>query len=210
MSEIIPFKQRRLSPISKITFVAIVMLATLIGGMVIGQHRSVRTIYDQLMAEATADDPTSHALTGSDVPDHGVISAVIDGDSAHLNVSDTEYVVVRIAEIDAPERAQPYWWQATAALAEMIEGKDVRVVVLDKDRYGRFVSRLYVADVDVSAEMVRKGAAWFYSEYARDDSLYHIESHARDQKIGLWGLPKDQRMEPWEWRRNGRRRVTDF
>jgi endonuclease YncB( thermonuclease family) len=55
--------------------------------------------------------------------------------------------------------------------------------------------------VDVNREMIRRGAAWFDSQYARDQSLYDDELDARDAKRGLWALPLTSRVEPWVWRR---------
>ena len=43
--------------------------------------------------------------------------------------------------------------------------------VIDIDRYKRTVGRIYVDDLDVSAEMVRLGAAWVYRKYAKDQNL---------------------------------------
>jgi endonuclease YncB( thermonuclease family) len=45
-------------------------------------------------------------------------------------------------------------------LSKLAFGKRARVVVVDRDRYGRSVGRVYVGDMDVNAEMVRRGAAW--------------------------------------------------
>ncbi len=56
-------------------------------------------------------------------------------------------------------------------------------------------------DLDVSAELVRRGAAWVYRKYAKDQNLYKLEDEARSAKRGLWSLTEAQRMPPWEWRR---------
>ena len=80
-------------------------------------------------------------------------------------------------------------------------GKGVAIKVVSIDRYGRTVGRIYVDDLDVSAEMVRLGAAWVYRKYANDEFLYKLEDGARSAKRGLWGLSEAQRVPPWEWRR---------
>lgn len=49
--------------------------------------------------------------------------------------------------------------------------------------------------------MVRRGAAWVYRKYAKDQNLYVLEDEARAAKRGLWRLPEVQRVPPWEWRR---------
>jgi endonuclease YncB( thermonuclease family) len=75
------------------------------------------------------------------------------------------------------------------------------IVLVDADRYGRLVGRIYVDTTDVSAQLVAEGAAWFNSEYAHDESLYLLEGEARDAKRGLWALPLDERIEPWVFRK---------
>jgi endonuclease YncB( thermonuclease family) len=77
----------------------------------------------------------------------------------------------------------------------------VMIVLVDADRYGRLVGRIYVGTTDVSAQLVAEGAAWFNSEYAHDQTLYLLEGEARDAKRGLWALPLDERIEPWEFRK---------
>ena len=43
------------------------------------------------------------------------------------------------------------------------------------DRYERIIGRIYVDDLDVNAEMVRRGAAWVYRKYAKDQKLFQLE-----------------------------------
>ena len=72
------------------------------------------------------------------------------------------------------------------------------------DDYVRVALEVYVGDLDVNAELVRRGAAWVYRKYARDESLYRLEDEARSARRGIWSLPEVQRMPPWEWRRGKR------
>ena len=74
------------------------------------------------------------------------------------------------------------------------------MVVQDTDRYGRTVGRVYVGNLDVNAEMIGRGAAWVYRDYAKDPSLYRLENEAKAAKRGLWALPEAQRCAPWVWR----------
>ena len=70
------------------------------------------------------------------------------------------------------------------------------MVVQDTDRYGRTVGRVYVGNLDVNAEMIGRGAAWVYRDYAKDPSLYRLENEAKAAKRGLWALPEAQRCAP--------------
>jgi len=135
---------------------------------------------------------------------HGEVIAITDGDTIRLLTLEKRQVRIRLAEIDTPERGQPYSSRAREALAELVFRKPVTVVYVDTDRYGRTVGRVYVDGLDVNAELVRRGAAWVYRKYARDDSLYRLEDEARTAQRGIWSLPEVQRIPPWEWRRRER------
>jgi len=93
--------------------------------------------------------------------------------------------------------------RAKQALSGMVFQKQVSVVVQDTDRYGRTVGRVYVGELDVSAELVRVGAAWVYRKYLKDESLLDFEAEARAAGRGIWGLSETQQVPPWEWRRSG-------
>lgn len=65
----------------------------------------------------------------------GKVVAIADGDTATILVNDTQYKI-RLAEIDTPERGQPYGSRARQALSELIFGKEVTARIQDVDRYG--------------------------------------------------------------------------
>ncbi len=132
---------------------------------------------------------------------YGKVVGITDGDTLKILTADKKTVKIRLSEIDTPERRQPYGKRAKQALSDLAFQKPVAVRVVTIDRYKRTVGRIYVGDLDVSAELVRRGAAWVYRKYAKDRNLYVLEDQARSEKRGLWGLPEAQRVPPWEWRR---------
>ena len=134
----------------------------------------------------------------------GEVVGITDGDTLTLLTPDRQQARIRLAEIDTPERGQPYGTRAREALSELAFGKRVRVVVVDTDRNGRAVGHVYAGRQDVNAEMVRRGAAWVYRDYSRDPALPALEAEARAAGRGLWGLPEAERMPPWDWRRKAR------
>ena len=131
----------------------------------------------------------------------GDVVAITDGDTLTLLTADQQQVKIRLSQVDTPERGQPYATRSKQALSDLAFGKQVKVAVVDIDRYGRTVGRVFVGQVDISAELVSSGAAWVYRRYATDERLYALEETAREQQRGLWGLPESQRVPPWEWRR---------
>ncbi|MCG6541903.1 thermonuclease family protein [Pseudomonas sp. KSR10] len=139
------------------------------------------------------------------------VVGISDGDTFTCLTSAKQQVKVRMAEIDTPEKAQPYGTRARQALSDLIFGKNVTLNVQDRDRYGRTVARVHVGSTDVNAEMVRTGAAWAYRDYLKDKSLLNLETTAKHFKRGLWSLPLAEQQAPWDWRkakRTGRNQQT--
>jgi micrococcal nuclease len=141
----------------------------------------------------------------------GVVVGVIDGDTAEVRL-DSGMIRVRFHGIDAPESGQPHGKAAKAALADLIYGKAVEVEPYQQDRYDRLVARVWIDGMDVNAEMLRTGNAWTYRRYADDPAYCTYEQAARDLGRGLWRLPANQRVAPWEWRQRKSRagRFTDY
>lgn len=129
----------------------------------------------------------------------GKVIKVTDGDSITILHEDQE-LYIRLAEIDAPERGQPFWRKSREALADYVAGKEVTVEEFDVDRYGRIVGHVYVRDLWVNGELVRGGYAYVYPEYAVSMKLYEYEMDAQEDKGGIWKLPENKRVKPWEWR----------
>lgn len=122
---------------------------------------------------------------------------IIDGDT--LVVYDGhEQIKVRLAEIDAPEKVQPFGAKAKQALSDICFGTRARIEEMDRDRYGRVVAVVACNGVEANSLMVKSGMAWVYDRYATDKTLYALQSQARSARRGLWadGSP----VPPWEWR----------
>ncbi len=149
-------------------------------------------------------DPSRPARAGDEGVFFGPLISITDGDTFHVKVQGVT-MEFRLAGIDAPESDQPYGEDAKRALRELI-GKHICVLVpIDTDRFGRTIAFLWIEDRSINRAMVDRGAAWFYSEFASDASLYDVEQSARVAKRGLWALPREARIEPWIWRRERRR-----
>lgn len=127
--------------------------------------------------------------------------AITDGDTFTCLTAQHHQIKVRMAEIDTPERKQPYGEKAKQALAGLVYGKQVSLQVVDKDRYKRTVARVHQGSIDVNRELVSSGAAWVYRQYNRDKSLLLVEANAKAARRGLWGLPEAEQIAPWEWRK---------
>ena len=89
-----------------------------------------------------------------------------------------QHVIVRLAEIDTPEKGQPFASKSKQALSGLVFGNTVTIIPIDTDRYGRTIARVVVDGVDVNKDMVRRGYAWVYREYVRDQSLIHYRGRS--------------------------------
>jgi micrococcal nuclease len=132
----------------------------------------------------------------------GVVIKVFDGDSFIVRLQTEERIEVRLADIDAPEKDQPYADAARAALRTLIYQKKIRVMTLRTDRYQRQIARVFLltGGAEVGEQMLTGGHAWVYRPQVSNALLYTIERQARERQLGLWALPAEQRQEPWRWR----------
>lgn len=136
----------------------------------------------------------------------GTVVGIADGDT--LTLLDTSKTLhrIRIDGIDAPERSQPYGQRARQSLANMAHGRGARAECAKTDRYGRAVCRVTVDGTDIGLEQVRRGLAWHYVKYAREQSAEvrldyaQAEVDARIARVGLWIAL--QPIAPWDYRRD--------
>lgn len=162
------------------------------------KHAKKKPVYD-------SDHPPK---AGDEGVFYGPFVSITDGDTFSAKVQGV-IIKFRLQGIDAPEHDQPYGATSTALLSELIKGRDLVLVYDDVDGYGRIVVETWVGDLNVNAEMVRRGAAWFEREYSPDDTLFWVEEEVRERKVGLWALPLKERVEPWVWREKKKPASTD-
>ena len=134
----------------------------------------------------------------------GTVVAVTDGDTVKVLTPEKQQITVRLSEIDAPEKNQPFGAKAKLMLSGLAFSKQVSVAVVGRDRDYRTIGRIQCGDLDVNLELVKAGAAWAFTKYAKDPQIFAAESAARSAKVGLWALPEAQRIPPWEWRKQRR------
>ncbi len=128
----------------------------------------------------------------------GQVIHIADGDTLTVLATDQQRIKIRMAEIDAPEREQPFGQQSQQSLAELASNQKVTVTVRAHDDYGRTVGAVFVAGKNLDAEQVRRGMAWVYRQYATTSSLYTLEAEAKAARRGLWAAPNP--IPPWDWR----------
>jgi endonuclease YncB( thermonuclease family) len=127
-----------------------------------------------------------------------LVVGVTDGDTLKARCGDAAMTTIRLAEIDAPEKRQPFGERSRQHLAQLCFRKTAEVHPKARDRYGRTVARVNCAGHDASLEQVRAGMAWAYTGYVTDPAVKGLEASARIAPRGLWVDPAP--MAPWEWR----------
>ena len=135
----------------------------------------------------------------------GKIVKVADGDTVTLLTAENKQVRIRLAQIDAPEKDQPWGQNSKEFLTRIAAGKAAIVDVVQKeDRYKRVVGTIYINGVDICKLQVKMGNAWAYRDYLKDKTIITLEAQAKSSKRGLWSLPTREQMEPWTWRKKAK------
>jgi endonuclease YncB( thermonuclease family) len=128
-----------------------------------------------------------------------VVIGVSDGDTLIVKDGDTA-TTIRLAEIDAPERTQPYSQVSRRNLEALCRrATAVEITPVDTDRYGRTVAHVRCDGVHVNWRQVEDGLAWCFTKYLKQpETCLPLESAAREAKRGLWREANPQ--PPWEFR----------
>lgn len=128
---------------------------------------------------------------------------IIDGDTFE-GLADGMTYRIRLDAIDAPERGQAYYRSSKDMLGKLCAEAPLRVELLSKDRYGRWIGRVFDRnDRFVNALMISEGMAWHYLKYSEDKTLSRLESEARAARKGLWSDTSP--VAPWFYRQQQRK-----
>lgn len=130
----------------------------------------------------------------------GKVVKVVDGDTINVLDSNQTQHKIRLFGIDAPEKKQSFGNKAREYLASLIAGKDVVVLVKDKDRYQRSIGIVLLDGKDINKEMVKNGYAWAYLEYSKD--YISEQADAKSFKLGLWS--EENPLKPSEFRKQNK------
>ena len=130
---------------------------------------------------------------------------VSDGDTINIQKVENgkfvgEMLRIRMYGMDSPEKTQDYGSESRQALEKFVTGKNLSVEVKNKDRYGRTVAIIYANGKNVNEEMVKTGNAWWYQEYAKNDTQFEkYQENAKQKKLGLFS--RKGYTEPWNYRK---------
>ena len=112
-------------------------------------------------------------------------------------------VRIKLMAVDAPEARQEFGEVARKHLSDLVYDKSVLVEYWGIAADGSLVGRVTLNGVDVGAQMIRDGAAWFDASNqihlsATDRDVYQqSEQAARHERRGLWQA--ENPVAPWEF-----------
>ena len=137
-----------------------------------------------------------------------LVVGISDGDSIRVVDDQKNEERVRLATIDAPENGQDFGQRSKQSLSQMIYKKHVQIVGGTKDQYGRIIGEVYIGELNVNVEQLRRGFAWYYRRHAKQQTASQrkeysaVEKSARERKAGLW---KDKNpTPPWDYRKRNK------
>ena len=134
----------------------------------------------------------------------GVVVGIADGDTITVLDAERQQHKIRLAGIDAPEKKQPFGQKSKASLSSMVFGKRVTVEWTKRDRYRRIIGLVLINGVDSNLEQVKAGMAWWYRQYAKEQTTPQraayetAENQAKAGRVGLWVDANP--VAPWEFR----------
>jgi endonuclease YncB( thermonuclease family) len=133
---------------------------------------------------------------------YGKVVEVNDGDLITVfNLN--RPVKVRLLGIDAPEAGQPFADIARQHLKDLVIEKMVIVEYSSLGAHSSVVGKVILDGVDVCAQMIRDGAAWFdinnNSRLSETERQVYTQSEAaaRSEKRGVW--QNGDTVAPWEF-----------
>jgi micrococcal nuclease len=126
----------------------------------------------------------------------GTVVRVVDGDTIHVRigarVEKVRYIGVNTPELHHPTRGEePGGREALELNRQLTAGKRARLEqdVQQRDRYGRLLAYVWVGDVMVNAELVRRGCAQVMTvppNVRYQDLFLKLQRDARQAGHGLW------------------------
>ena len=129
------------------------------------------------------------------------VIGIKDGDTVVVLDSLNHQTTLRLAEVDCPEKSQPFGTKAKQFTSNQIYLKTIKYVVTDTDIYGRSIAMIYYHEDNkyLSAEIIKAGMGWHYKRYSTSKELALFEDNAKKNKRGLW--IDNNPIEPFEWRK---------
>ena len=130
----------------------------------------------------------------------GTVAKISDGDTIQVVTPEQTKLKIRLYGIDAAEMpgtgTQRYAPDARKALEGKIKGRQVKLEIIDVDKYRRLVSIVWLDGRNINLEMIQEGHAEAFVEYLKPpyrDQFLEAEREAKSARLGIWSLPDYER-----------------
>jgi endonuclease YncB( thermonuclease family) len=134
----------------------------------------------------------------------GKVEKVDEGDLFTL-INMNRSIKIRLLGVDAPEVNQPFADVSREHLAQLVLHKFVVVQYSGLGPNNNIVGKVLIGELDICAQMIRDGAAWYsdtdagYLSPEDRDTYRGSEQAARSERRGIWR--EVNAIAPWEFRR---------
>jgi micrococcal nuclease len=132
----------------------IVPAALLIGLLTVTGGTKYEKEIKQILNQPTVNQSQSQIKV---LPKEEIVKRVIDGDTLILE-DNTE---IRLVGVNAPEKSDPYYLEATNFTKKLVENKKVKLEydAYTSDRFNRVLAYVIIGDKNLSIELVKNGLA---------------------------------------------------
>lgn len=136
----------------------------------------------------------------------GRVVGISDGDTITV-LKEGRGQKIRLYGIDTPELGQAFGKKAKRFTSDQVFNHQVKVVSLDRDRYGRIIALVYPIgkSESLNEKIIKTGYGWIYVKYCKADfcaGWYDFEKEAKEDKLGLW--IDSNSIAPWIFREKNR------
>ena len=132
---------------------------------------------------------------------YGRMCRIVDGDTIVVRVNGKENRI-RLYGIDAPERGQPYFKEASDYLKSIVD-ENVRLYKTDRQKtFRRTVAIVYSGsnrDESLNIQMLRSGYAHYDPYSGNLNGAEEAEQEAMRKRRGMWASGY-QLQKPWDYR----------
>jgi micrococcal nuclease len=175
----------------RIAAVVVLVIAAFVGAFFLGRNLSPSSPG----APRDGNDPTASGTSTSSAEnpeeETAAVVSVTDGDTIQVRLLNGRREAVRYIGINTPELDQPYGQEARSANEGLVAGKQVKLVkdVSERDQYNRLLRYVYVGDLFINAELLKRGfaqVATYPPDVRYTDDFLSLQRQARSARAGLW------------------------
>ena len=117
------------------------------------------------------------------------------------DANELHYVVIR--GVSSPKPGQKFYVKSVVSLTNLVLGRDIQIVVVDRDDMMREVSDVFLYTPDspaekfnVGLELIRSGQAWYNgAKFEGCQSYAQAQRVAKENGFGLW--QQESPVPPW-------------